>query len=408
MSGIGPRVDGAEPDEVAAATDGGVDTLRRHVPDSFPHVLAATAGGELAFGLDELEGGGGEDEDFETVALADAEGASRTLLMEDAEEGPEVDIEDEEARPRSRPRLPVPVPTPGTEAEVSRLKEEREILLRHLQHANRRLQARVENQWMELRQQSQRLAAANRAKDLLLARTSHDVRNGVGVVLAYASLLGPEVPAESREHLRSVEQACRHLVELLDDLVDEATLASGAWSLRAESFRLDVLLDSVTAQLRDGPFRRKHQRLDVVMAEDFEFAVLADRKRIGQVLRNYIDNASKYSSPGTTVRVEIRKVEAAVEVEVLDEGPGIPAGAESRLFEPTADIGNRPTAGEKSTGVGLSLVADVIRRHGGRVWGTNRRERGAAFGFSLPDSGPPASTSVPSSGTVPGPSPPQE
>lgn len=390
--------------EAEAAVDAEPDTVRRYAEQEFPGVLAATARGELAFDLEELSEGS-DDDDIDPSAsvertrlILDPEGAETAHYEE---ESPDVDIEDDD-KPRRRPALDS-VSDRGAGDEVSRLREEREILLRHLQHANRRLQARVETQWQELREQSQRLAAANRAKDLLLARTSHDVRNGVGVVLAYSSLLAPEVSDGAQDHLRAVEQACRHLVELLDDLVDEATLASGSWVMRPEAFRLDELLDSVVVQLRDGPYRRKLQQLEIDRVGQEEFLVLADRKRIGQVIRNYIDNASKYSMPRTVVRVRLEQVEGESRLEVLDEGPGIPVGAEKRLFEPSADIGNRPTAGEKSTGVGLSLVADVIRRHGGRVWGENRAEGGARFGFSLPETGPPASTSEQGSGIVPRP-----
>ncbi|MCP4805294.1 MAG: two-component sensor histidine kinase, partial [Proteobacteria bacterium] len=74
----------------------------------------------------------------------------------------------------------------------------------------------------------------------------------------------------------------------------------------------------------------------------------------------------------------------AVAVEILDEGPGIPESSLARLFEPMADIGNSPTDGEPSTGVGLPVIADIVHRHGGEVWGRNRQGGGAAFGFSLP------------------------
>lgn len=260
----------------------------------------------------------------------------------------------------------------------------------HLAQANRRLQARVadqtrmlESQKADLEDKTRRLEAANRAKDLLLSRTGHDIRNHVGSVLAHATLAWAAGTGGASEQLEAIEDTCQHLLELLDTLVDQAALASGSYSVRPITFSLEELVCSVGGELAEGTLRSKQQEL-VQAPPAVVHAVHADPRRLTQVLHNFIENASKFSQPGTTIEVTIEARGETVVVEVLDEGPGIPIHMLPHLFDPLADIGNRPTGGEASSGLGLTVVADIIRRHGGEVWGRNRASGGAAFGFALP------------------------
>ncbi len=260
---------------------------------------------------------------------------------------------------------------------------EREILVEQLVKVNRRLQRRTQQQHQQLEKHRRRLAAANRAKDLLLSRTGHDVRNGIGSILAHTTLAWAASGGAAADQLDNIEETCQHLLQLLDGLVDQAALASGVFSVRPISFALEDLVTSVAKELREGRLQRKDQRLVVPEAAE-SHVVHADPRRLTQVLRNYVENASKFSEPGTTVELRFEVRGESIAVEVLDEGPGIPESALEWLFEPMADIGNSPTDGETSTGLGLTVVADIVQRHGGEVWGQNREGGGAVFGFSLP------------------------
>jgi K+-sensing histidine kinase KdpD len=260
---------------------------------------------------------------------------------------------------------------------------ERRILVDQLVKMTRRMQRRVEQQHAKLEQQSRRLAAANRAKDLLLSRTGHDIKNGIGSILAHTTLAWAASGGTGSEQLDNIEETCQHLLQMLDALVDQAALASGAFSVRPMAFALEELVASVGRELREGPLRGKDQTLklpDLAQAH----VVHADPQRITQVLRNYLENASKFSHSGTAIELRVRLEGDSVAVEILDQGPGIPESSLPLLFEPMANIGNSPTDGEASSGLGLPVVADIIHRHGGEVWGRNREDGGAVFGFSLP------------------------
>jgi len=114
--------------------------------------------------------------------------------------------------------------------------------------------------------------------------------------------------------------------------------------------------------------------------------VLADPIRIRQVLDNLISNAVKYSPPGSLVTVRAKRGSICWRVEVQDEGPGISSKDRERLFHDFARLSARPTGGEKSTGLGLSIARRVIDAHGGEIGVDSVDGKGATFWFTLPNS----------------------
>ena len=102
-----------------------------------------------------------------------------------------------------------------------------------------------------------------------------------------------------------------------------------------------------------------------------------------QVLSNLVENAVKYTPPGTEIHIGAREKDGAVEVEVVDNGPGIPAGALPHLFEPFYRAEQNGPPRPKGTGLGLAVAKGLVEAHGGRIWAENRR-RGARFAFILP------------------------
>jgi two-component system, OmpR family, sensor histidine kinase KdpD len=142
---------------------------------------------------------------------------------------------------------------------------------------------------------------------------------------------------------------------------------------------------------RDGlsRFERglKGRPVTVSIAPDLPLVPL-DELLIEQVLVNLLDNALKYTDAGSAVTIAARVTERSVLVEILDEGPGLPAGAEERVFEKFY----RATSGRQGSGLGLAICKAIVAARGGRIWAENRDPRGAVFRFTLPlsDVPPPA------------------
>jgi signal transduction histidine kinase len=111
----------------------------------------------------------------------------------------------------------------------------------------------------------------------------------------------------------------------------------------------------------------------------------ADARLLEEVLRNFVNNAIKFSPPGGVVKLHLQVTEEArAEIRVSDEGPGLTPADLERAFRPLARLSAEPTAGESSTGLGLSLAEEMVRLHGGRVWVDAPEGRGATFGLDLP------------------------
>ena len=232
----------------------------------------------------------------------------------------------------------------------------------------------------------QQLAEANQAKSRLIGAVAHDLRSPIGVVMGYADLLaagllGP-VPAEQRDVLGTIKGTCEHLLEIVNDLLDVSVIESGQLRLRTEETDVEPYLRGLHAG-NELLARSKSITLELVVERPLPLVVL-DPRRIAQVLNNLVTNAVKYSHPGTRVVVAVRPRGDGVEIAVRDEGQGIAPEEVSRLFKEFGRASAKPTAGERSIGLGLAISRRVVEAHGGRIWVESEVEKGSTFSFSLP------------------------
>ena len=112
--------------------------------------------------------------------------------------------------------------------------------------------------------------------------------------------------------------------------------------------------------------------------------VRADKAKLGQVLRNLLANASKFSPEGSGIRIEASARDGWCRISVIDQGPGIKQEDQERIFRPLYQLDYTPASGKAGTGLGLSVVKQIVERHGGQVWVESEYGRGSAFIFTLP------------------------
>ena len=231
-----------------------------------------------------------------------------------------------------------------------------------------------------------RLDAAVRARNRLLGVTAHDLRNPLISIRGFGEMLRDgmvgELNEDQQEMVSSVASAAAAMLTQIDDLLDLAAVDAGELKLDIEEHDLGDLMEK-TIYLYRGRADGKQISLK---PHAFSAAVTArfDLGRMRQVVENLISNAIKFSPAGLEVSLEWGVSGAGVYFAVRDEGPGIPEAERDRLFQHYGKTSVRPTAGEKSTGLGLAICRKIVEAHGGAIEATNLPGRGCEFKVTLP------------------------
>jgi two-component system, OmpR family, sensor histidine kinase KdpD len=218
-------------------------------------------------------------------------------------------------------------------------------------------------------------------RNALLASISHDLRTPLAVISGASSSLvekGASLTQENRTALaRSIFQQSQQMAELVANVLQMTRLEGGTIALERDWHALGELAGSVLARLRE---RLTAHPVEVELGPDVPL-VRVDATLIEQVLANLLENAAKYTPPGTrvTLRAEHRGSDVVVSVE--DEGPGLPPGDPELLFAKFQRGQIEGAVG--GVGLGLAICRAIVHLHGGRIW-AERRPRGAVFVFTLP------------------------
>jgi PAS domain S-box-containing protein len=262
----------------------------------------------------------------------------------------------------------------------------------------RQVAAEREERAAELARLNAELERAARAKDAFLASMSHELRTPLTGILGATELLrtgvqGPLTERQARS-LGYVEDAGRHLLALLADILDLAKIGAERLSLSIDACMLGEICDSAVAMVR-GETRRKGIALSL-HAPPAPVRFLADGRRVRQMLVNLLSNAVKFTPAGGSVALAAAADEEKhlLRFEVRDTGSGIAAEDLPKLFQPFTQLDTRLSREHAGTGLGLALVRSLADLHGGRVEVESTPGRGSLFRVVLPWSRP---TSLPGS-----------
>jgi two-component system sensor histidine kinase KdpD len=239
------------------------------------------------------------------------------------------------------------------------------------------------------RQQARLAAEREQLRSTLLSSVSHDLRTPLGAITgAASSLMGDATLSETvrTELAQTIYEEADRLNRLVANLLDMTRLESGAVRPAREWHSLEEIVGTAVRRMEFGLAGR---RIETSLPRDLPLLLL-DAVLIEQLLVNLLDNAAKYTPPGSTIRIAAERREDGVRVEVTDDGPGLPPGEEQRVFEKFF----RRSGSRGGFGLGLAICRAVVEAHGGRIWAESGRPRGAMFCFTLPSGeappGPPA------------------
>ncbi len=237
----------------------------------------------------------------------------------------------------------------------------------------------------EIQEKSRQLAEASQHKSQFLANMSHELRTPLNAILGYTELLIDEVYGETPEKMRDVLQRIdsngRHLLGLINDVLDLSKIEAGQLILALDHYSLKNVVHTAFSAVE--PLAREKQlvfRID--MPTDLPPGY-GDERRLTQVVLNLVGNAIKFTDTGEVV-IKAAKVNGAFEVAVRDTGPGICEADRAKLFQEFQQADNAITRKKGGTGLGLAISKRIIELHGGKIRIESAVGRGSTFSFTLP------------------------
>jgi signal transduction histidine kinase len=238
----------------------------------------------------------------------------------------------------------------------------------------------------ELEDKSRELEAASRHKSEFLANMSHELRTPLNAIIGFSEVLGErmfgDLNDKQAEYIEDILSSGRHLLALINDILDLSKVEAGRMELELSRFDLPAAIGGAVILVRERATR--HGLALDVSVDDRLGPFVGDERKIRQVLLNLLSNAVKFTPERGRVAVRAAPADGAVEVSVSDTGIGIAAEDQEAIFQEFRQVGTDYAKKREGTGLGLALARRFIDLHGGRIWVKSRLGEGSTFTFTLP------------------------
>ena len=238
----------------------------------------------------------------------------------------------------------------------------------------------------EIREKSRLLEVANQHKSEFLANMSHELRTPLNAIIGFSEVLLERMFGELNEkqddYLKDILSSGRHLLMLINDILDLAKVEAGRMELEAVKFNIPTALANAMTLVRE-----RAQRHGIALGLEVDPAldeIVADERKFKQILLNLLTNAVKFTPDGGRVDVLARRSGDELEVAVRDTGIGIASQDQEAVFEEFRQVGRHYTNKQEGTGLGLTLTRRFVELHGGRLWLESTLGEGSTFTFTLP------------------------
>ena len=237
----------------------------------------------------------------------------------------------------------------------------------------------------EVEEKGRELEVASKHKSQFLANMSHELRTPLNAILGYAELMLDSIYGEPSDKMRTVLERLqsngRHLLGLINDVLDLSKIEAGQLTLSLEDYSLSDVVHGVVSAV-EPLAAEKRLAFKAEVASDLPTGH-GDGRRLSQVLLNLVGNAIKFTDKGEVV-IRASLTNGAFSVAVCDTGPGIAAADQAKIFEEFQQAESSITRKKGGTGLGLSIAKRIIEMHGGRLWVESEPGQGSTFYFTLP------------------------
>jgi len=247
--------------------------------------------------------------------------------------------------------------------------------------------------FQEIEEKSRQLEVANRHKSEFLAHMSHELRTPLNAIIGFSEALVErmfgELNAKQDEYLKDIFASGRHLLSLINDILDLSKIEAGKMELELARFDLPAAIENALILVKG---RAANHSIALGLEVDHRLReFVADERKLKQVLVNLLSNAVKFTPEGGRVEVRAASANRGVEISVSDTGIGIAAEDHELIFEEFRQVGSDYARKREGTGLGLSLTKRLVELHGGRIWVKSEVGKGSTFSFTLPERPWPAS-----------------
>ena len=280
--------------------------------------------------------------------------------------------------------------------ELEALAETFNQMAARLRDSYNSLEQQVAERTRELGDAITQLESASRHKSDFLANMSHELRTPLNAIIGFSEVLVErmfgDINAKQTEYLQDILSSGRHLLSLINDILDISKVEAGRMELQPAPTDLRFVLQNSVSLVRERATRQ-----GISMALDVGATVgtiEADERRVKQILFNLLSNALKFTPAGGRVTLTARGIGDAVHISVRDTGIGIRREDQDRIFEEFQQAGPGKTV--EGTGLGLALAKRFVEMHGGRIWVDSDVGKGSSFTFTLPLNPPSQNDNAPS------------
>jgi signal transduction histidine kinase len=237
----------------------------------------------------------------------------------------------------------------------------------------------------EIEEKGKQLAVASQHKSQFLANMSHELRTPLNAILGYTELILDgiygEAPQKAQDVLKRVESNGRHLLGLINDVLDLSKIEAGQLTLTLTDYSMKDVLYNVFSAVE--PLANDKKLGFKVEAQPDMPKGHGDERRLTQVVLNLVGNAIKFSDTGAVV-IKATSTNGSFTVAVQDNGPGISQADQGKIFEEFQQADNSATKKKGGTGLGLSISRRIVELHGGKLWVESELGKGSVFSFTLP------------------------
>ncbi len=253
-----------------------------------------------------------------------------------------------------------------------------------LKKARDELELKVTERTKELAQANLQLKDLDRLKSMFIASMSHELRTPLNSIIGFTGIIlqgmAGEITGEQRKQLTMVKNSARHLLALINDIIDVSKIEAGKIEVAFEEFDISNLLQEVKDSFE---LFAKDKGLNLILKMPKNLLIVSDKRRVKQVIINLVSNAVKFTDKGE-IEIKAARKDGMIEISVRDTGIGIRKEDQDKLFKPFSQIYIKNRTKQEGTGLGLYLSKKIVELLGGNIRVESEFEKGSTFIFTLP------------------------